>query len=483
VVGWAFDGPFPIQVAGTRPDGTPLNLVGGLRYAGLEGAGSHQGDPNPRQFAPRAGFAYSANERTAIRGGYGLFWAPTQGISADETGSGTPGYNQGTSYIPSAGNPFIPCETCSLTNPFPRGIQEPVGSAAGRLTGVGGSVGFVDLHSRLGHVHRYSIDVQRELRDSLAVSAGYLGARGVDLGGGIGAASVNLNQLDPKYFALGTLLQEPVANPFFGTPLGVGILAARTVPRGQLLRPYPQFDAVSITRSNVSRSRYDALILTGERRLRNRWALRADYTWSRMQDSQFSESNFFAGGSSLLNNYDIDHEYGLSVLDTPHRLNVTATIDLPGTISITGVGYYQTGFPVTVSQSPNNSNLFGSGQRPNVVSGVDARLGGQDYDAACGCIRWLNPAAWSQAAPFTFGNASRADDRARTPARRNVDLAIEKAQRFSGATVSLRAEVINLFDFADLRGPSVSFGDGSFGQIREAGGFPRMLQLLARVAW
>ena len=105
------------------------------------------------------------------------------------------------------------------------------------------------------------------------------------------------------------------------------------------------------------------------------------------------------------------------------------------------------------------------------------------YDRSCGCIRWLNPAAWSQAAPFTFGNAPRADGRVRTPMRRLFDLAIQKAHRIGSKTVSVRAEMINVLNFADLRGPSTAFGDGSFGQIREAAGFPRLLQLSAHVAW
>ena len=79
---------------------------------------------------------------------------------------------------------------------------------------------------------------------------------------------------------------------------------------------------------------------------------------------------------------------------------------------------------VTVSQSPVNSNLLGSNQRPNVVAGIDPVLTSDpenSYNAGCGCIQWLNPAAWSQAAPFTFGNAPRTDGRLRTPVRKNWD--------------------------------------------------------------
>jgi hypothetical protein len=484
ITGWAYDEPFPIQVGGVRPDGTPLVLTGGVRYAGVDGAPTSQGDPNPWQFAPRIGAAYALDERTALRAGYGLYWAPSQGISADEGGTATTGYNIGTTYVATGSNPFVPCDGCSLSNPFPRGLNQPRGNAGGRLTGVGDSISFVDPESQLGHVHRYSIDVQRELTYQLAVGAGYLGARGEELMSGIGGWGPNINQLDPRHFALGPALQEPVSNPFRGTPLGVGSLAGATVPRGQLLRPYPQFDGVYPRRSNLSRSRYHALILSGEKRLSDGWAVAANYTWSRTTDNQFSESNFFAGGSSLMNNYDVEREFGLSVLDTPHVFNLTGIVELPFGVTLSGAGRYQTGFPVTIGQSPNNSGLFGTGQRPNVVDGVNPRVGDDaSYDRQCGCIRWLNPAAWSQAVPFTFGNAPRADGRVRTPARRLFDLAIQKSQRLGARTVSVRAEIINVFNIADLRGPSVAFGDPSFGQIREVGGFPRMLQLSARLAW
>ena len=112
-------------------------LTGGLRYAGVDGAPTQQGDPGRAQFAPRLSAAFAASDRTTVRAGYGLFWAPIQGISADEYGSGTPGYNQSTSYVATGANPFLPCPTCSLTNPFPAGFAAPAGHSAGRLTGVG----------------------------------------------------------------------------------------------------------------------------------------------------------------------------------------------------------------------------------------------------------------------------------------------------------------------------------------------------------
>ena len=64
-----------------------------------------------------------------------------------------------------------------------------------------------------------------------------------------------------------------------------------TIQRGQLLRPYPQFDSVYMLRSNAARSRYDALVVAAEHRLAHGWSGQANYTWSRQRDSQFSESS------------------------------------------------------------------------------------------------------------------------------------------------------------------------------------------------
>ena len=54
---------------------------------------------------------------------------------------------------------------------------------------------------------------------------------------------MELNQLDPKYLALGSQLNQSVPNPFFGV-VNNGVHLSRTIARGQLLRPYPQFTEI-----------------------------------------------------------------------------------------------------------------------------------------------------------------------------------------------------------------------------------------------
>jgi len=57
---------------------------------------------------------------------------------------------------------------------------------------------------------------------------------------------------------------------------------------------------------------------------------RVNYTYSVLKDNQSGEGNAFANNPlPLLDNYDLEREYGYSLRDTPHRLNISGTFDLP----------------------------------------------------------------------------------------------------------------------------------------------------------
>jgi hypothetical protein len=498
VVGFDADRPFPTQVAG-------LDLRGGLMYAGVDGYPTYQGDPSPVNFGPRLGMSWSLSPRVVVRGGYGLFWSPPQVPQAfSQAALSTRGFSASTTYVASTDNLRTPCTGCSLTNPFPRGVEQPQGSSRGLLTGAGGNVDFIDQHSRAAYTHQYSAEVQLEVVPGLVGSLGYVGNRAERLTyGGTFDAVVNLNQLDPRYQSLGSALSDPVPNPFFGNPDFGAFANQATLPRGQLLRPFPQFQGVFAHRASGGRSRYDAIGVGLERRYQAGWTARVNYTYSVRKDNLFGEGNFYSlnPGPFALDNTAIEREYGHSLLDAPHRLNLSGTFDLPfgdGKRWVTGggvagalvsgwtvsaIGFYQSGFPVAVPQISQNAGVFTTLQRPNVVGGVNPKIENPEYDPACVCIPWLNPAAWSVAPAFTFGNAPRTDVRVRTPFRTNWDLAIQKTQVLGRSRLTLRAEIINVFDDAAFVGPRSVFGVANFGQLFAVGGFPRTLQLQARVAW
>jgi hypothetical protein len=77
-------------------------------------------------------------------------------------------------------------------------------------------------------------------------------------------------------------------------------------------------------RVNGARARYNALMTRWSKRLSNGYALDISHTFGRLEDNQFGESNTFSNRQlGALNNYDLDAEYGVSLLDVAHRSTST----------------------------------------------------------------------------------------------------------------------------------------------------------------
>ena len=72
----------------------------------------------------------------------------------------------------------------------------------------------------------------------------------------------------------------------------------------------------------------------------------------------------------------------------------------------------------------------------------------------------------------------------RGPGQRTTDLAVSKTQRIGGGkTLSLRVDVLNLFDDPLFLSPITTFGTATFGQITTVGGFARSMQFQVRLGW
>jgi len=311
---------------------------------------------------------------------------------------------------------------------------------------------------------------------------------------------VNINQVDPRYQSLGSSLLDPVPNPFFGNPVFGDLSQSETVPQAQLLRPYPQFGGLYAQQPSEGRRRYDAALFRFERRFRGGYGGRVNYTWSRTRDNVVGEGNAFSRrpGGAALNNYDLEPEFGPSITDAPHRLNVSGIVDLPfgegkrwldrpglwsallGGWSFSAAGYVQSGFPIAVIQRLNNTGLLGDVQRPNSVPGVDPGHSGSTVE---NLGSYLNPDAWSDAPAFTFGDAPRTDTCVRTPMRHNWDFAFQKSESVGAGRITARVEIINAFDRPDFNGPVTVLGNPNFGRILGVNGFPRLFQFTVRYDW
>src|SRR5205823_865162 len=128
----------------------------------------------------------------------------------------------------------------------------------------------------------------------------------------------------------------------------------------------------------------------------------------------------------------------------------------------------------------NNNSIIGAGvQRPN-ATGVSPETSG---DLESRMFGYINPAAFSTAPAFTFGNLSRTIPM-RGPGQANWDLSMFKTFKV-GERISaqFRAEAMNAFNTPLFRNPSTAFGSGSFGVITSQANFPRLIQLGGRVSF
>ena len=140
---------------------------------------------------------------------------------------------------------------------------------------------------------------------------------------------------------------------------------------------------------------------------------------------------------------------------------------------VNGILTLQGGQPFTPVLGIDNSNTGQLQDRPNVV--------GDPYAAGGACIEtrtadcWVNPAAFAQPAPLTFGNAGR--NSLRGPGYRNVDLSFVKNARMGGSRqLQFRIEVFNLLNTINYDNPNRTALTPNFGKIFTAGP-PRQIQL------
>ncbi len=502
--------PLDALLTPARRAGTPLEgrtLRGGLIYAGVNGAPTHQGDPPAVKFGPRIGLVYALNERTVLRSGAGLFngpWPHSPGAQV--------GFSRTTALSQSIPETDVPLVT--LENPFPAGIQQPFGSSLGLLTGVGGNISFVDQTRGQPRVYQYSVDIQRELPGRMAVTVGYNGATGRDIGyGGTSSVAININQIHPDVAIAATnpggttwnpaLLRRSVPNPFYGIPEAGELGTRPTIPWGQMLRPFPQFlDVSKLEMTAGSRRQYHALIFRLDRRVGGLWGGRFSYTWSRTDDNQFGESSAYASRAATpQNNYDLEAEYGRSNFDSPHRIVLAPIFRLPSPSDRDGLKYallggwnasavieLVSGAPLNAtmssSRSSTNLGLFGGLQRPDLVG--DPNTSGSDTDRVASAdhpdARWFNAAAFANPGPGRFGSAPRTLPNARYQFRKNVDVVLTKEVPVRGSLRSeVRFEVLNLTNTPKFGGGGTSVDLASFGRITVQRGFMRIIQLTFRL--
>jgi len=352
------------------------------------------------------------------------------------------------------------------------------------------------LGNPYGYAQQWNADLQREFGDGFLIDVAYGGAKGTHLP----IDGRQIDQLPDQYLSLGKQLTQSVPNPFYGV-VQRGSLAASTVQYGQLLRPYPQYNGLSFAGAGIGNSTYESLQVKAEKRFSGGASILVAYTFSKLiSDTDTITGWLESGGTGGIQDWNnLRGSKSLASFSTPNRLVASYVLDVPvgkgrrylgnangfvqstiGGWGVEGVTTIQTGFPLHFGTNVNQTNSFGGGSRPNVVSGCDASLSGSTQSRL---NQYFNTACFTQPAPFTFGDESRTDPKLKAPGIANWDFSAFKNFPFGPEgrlNLQFRAEFFNIFNRVQFGYPGQTQGQSSFGVITGVQNSPRLVQFALR---
>jgi hypothetical protein len=467
---------------------------GGTVFVGTDGSSRRQFNPQYANFGPRFGFAYQLNSFTVVRGAYGVYFGPS--IRSAYATVGSQGFSATTTYTGSADG-LTP--SVYLSNPFPNGLNQPSGNSLGLLTGLGSSFSNpLQGDNKVGYTENYDFGIQHQLPWSVLVEAAWVGSHGVHQTRSA-EGDYNANQLPSSVLAQGTALQTKVANPFYGT-ITTGVEAGATIPRSYLLAPYPQYVALNLSYLGGGYSDYNSLQLKLSKRLSHGLSTLVSYTGQKQIDNYSGIQNVGNITGGIQDIYNPAAERAVSSNNINRVLVISGVYTLPigrkqrfgsdwnrpldlllGGWQINGITTQQTGFPLSPA-TQNTSNSGSNVLRPNLVAGVNPSAPAPVKSAAT-LTGYVNKAAFTQPAAYTFGNAPRTLANARGPGTHNVDLSVFKNFNVADrAQLEVRAEAFNLLNQVVFGLPNMSYS-GAFGSITSQANSPRQIQLALKATF
>jgi hypothetical protein len=393
-----------------------------------------------RNFSPRIGFAWSpGNRTTALRGGFGIFYAPTD----------VPEYQYVLGQMaPFLGEGGLVDRASAGGIDFPNAFRTQSGALAGSP-----NYRSQEFEQKPTRIYRWSLTLEREL-GSWFVSAGYSGSRAQHL-----AVTSEANQ-----------------NRWVGWPNNVPTAEKRFVD-GTFINPLMARLTVTHMKGN---SHYHGLGVNVMRRLTAGLQFQAAYNVAKSMDQSSSPGNNtegFAQGQRAALLWDMDHWLGRSIFDIRHNFVSNLTYDVPrmdvGGVAGALVNGWQFNTIITLSQghpftlldvNRNQNAAFerADGLRPNLApeGDNDPAQGGphQYYDPAqfapsvCRGVGLCQPGQPGYAVGY-FGNLGY--NTVTGPGLVNVDFSTNKSFRITeGSAVQFRAEFFNLFNRVNFNIPT-----------------------------
>jgi hypothetical protein len=367
-------------------------------------------------------------------------------------------------------------------------------------------------------VQQYNLDIQRQLPMGWFVDAAYAGSHGVHLA----QYSNNVNQIPDSFVAQAAAQEaagQPVSiglqipNPMFNTSPNATI-GGPTITAGQLDRPYPEYNGLSLAGQGCCGSNYNSLQVTATKRFKGGGTFLAAYTNAKLLTNTDTLTSWLegpTGGVGQVQDYNnLRGEYSLSSQDVSQRLILSYVYDLPfghgqrfmsdatGAVDkivsgwgIDGITSFQKGFPLKITWAGPATPLEGLGLgisniRPDVIPGCNKKAStlGKVDEA-------FNTACFAAPPDYGYGTEARVDPDLRAAGINNWDLALFKRTQFGPDNklgLEFRTEFFNAFNRVQLGFPGTGFnGDttpgvgtginnNGFGVVTSQANNPRLIQ-------
>lgn len=474
-------------------------LKGATQYACVD-YGRTFSETDKNDLAPRVGFSWDVrgNQKTVLRGGYGIFMASVFSFYVGNFDSTNGFAGTSTAYNPPNGNNLL--TAFQFKDGFPFVPNQPQGAKLGPNLFATSSTSFREQISRTPMSQQWNLSLQQQLGGGFLVEVAYSANHGTHLLTG----NYDLNQADPaliRQFGLAGQLTNNVANPFAGKVPGA--FGGATITQAQALRPYPYVGGITVQSPHQGNSIYHSLLVSAEKRFSKGFTLLASYTFAKLiSDSIYNGLSFIGseGGNEFgYQNglYNRRAERAEDPSNVPHRLVVSGLFELPigkgkkldfkngvannilGNWQLNTITTIVQGTPLVVRGANN-----GLANRPNWVGSLELPSGFTDANPQRG-VQWFNTAAFMNPALYTFGNTPRAISQFRNPGAVIVDLSVFKNFIITEKLkLQFRAEAFNAPNHVNLGTPNTSFGAGptgvnnndAFGRITGSRD-PRLMQL------
>ena len=450
--------------------------------------------PSKDAWGPRIGFAYRIDDKTSVRGGYGIYYG---GIPANQfEGNRELGFSTNPT-VPNFTNGFAPA--FYWDNGFPASVVKLPPSIDPTIANGQGPTWITKDSKNLPRYQNYSLTIERQVGARLLLSGSYIGNHGTRLPSNGPTLGLLDNMNNPSVLStygpglLGSLCNGTTCPGSVPIPY-----AGFTGDVAQALRPWPQYTNLSVPSVPTGYSTYNSFSLKAEKRFSAGLIGRVAYTVSKLIGS--GAEDVLAGDTSGIQNPLLGSQdrRSLSRDDLPHSVIIAWSYEFPfgkgrkfagnasrpldtvlGGWNIAATQRYDAGRPLSITMGCGDicDFLFSNLKRPNVV--------GPGYSHTGNVLQpggYLSKAGWADPGSDSFGNAPLRDGHVRSFPYNNEDVSLAKrftlTERYSMRFESQFGNIFNRHLWCD---PDTNWSSPTFGEVFGQCDQPRSIQFGLRV--